>query len=90
MTQMTDSQRMLRIAWKYSALGIEMGVAVGVCVWAGIWADKHFGTGQLLMWVGLLIGFGAAIRAVQRTIRDYKRDVAGPGGSTPPTSKHLN
>jgi F0F1-type ATP synthase assembly protein I len=89
MTQMSDSQRMLRIAWKYSALGIEMGVAVGVCAWAGIWADKRFGTGQWLMWVGLVIGFGAAVRAVQRTIRDYKRDIAASSGGAP-TNKELN
>ncbi len=75
MTQLTESQKMWRIAAKYSALGIEMTMEVGGCTWLGIWLDKKLETAPVLMWVGIVVGFAAAFRAVQRTIRDYKRDI---------------
>lgn len=89
MPQLTESQKMWRIAGKYSALGIEMTIEVGGCTYLGIWLDKKFGTAPILMWVGMVLGFAAAIRAVQRTIRDYKRDTR-TSEPVPPVSKDLN
>lgn len=80
---------MWRIAAKYSALGIEMTMEVGGCTWLGIWLDKKFDTAPVLMWVGIAIGFGAAFRAVQRTIRDYKRDMKDSDAHAP-VRKDLN
>ncbi len=89
MAQLSESQKMWRIAGKYSALGIEMTIEVGGCTWLGIWLDRKLDTTPILMWVGMVIGFGAAIRAVQRTIRDYKRDTQ-THEAPPPVRKDLN
>ena len=74
MGELSESQKMWRIAGKYSALGIEMTMEVGGCTWLGIWLDRKLDTTPILMWIGMVLGFAAAFRAVQRTIRDYKRD----------------
>ena len=85
----SEQQRMLRMAGKYSAVGIEMCAAVGFGTWAGWWADKKFGTTPWLMWVGIVVGFGAAFKTVQRVVRDFKRDTQGTSGE-PPVDKKLN
>ncbi len=89
MRELSESQKMWRIAGKYSALGIEMTMEVGGCTWLGIWLDRKLDTAPVLMWVGIVIGFGAAIRAVLRTIRDYKRDTQSQEPAAP-IRKDLN
>ena len=67
-----DSQRMWQLAARYSGLGIEMAASVVIGAIGGHFADEHLHTTPWLFWVGVIIGFGAAVKAVLRTIRDFK------------------
>ena len=90
---MSDQQRMMRIAGRYSAIGIEMCAAVGFGTWGGWWVDKKLGTTPWLMWFGIVVGFGAAVKTVQRVIRDFKRDSqasSAPDKEPPPVDRSLN
>lgn len=69
-----DQQRQINVAFKYSAVGIEMALCVAVGTLGGSWLDKKFDTAPWLLVFGLLIGFGAATKAVVRVITQFKRD----------------
>ena len=68
-----DSRRMWRLAGRYSAVGIEMAAAVAIGTLGGQWLDGKFGTEPYLFWFGFVVGVGAAVRAIMRVIRDFKR-----------------
>jgi len=63
------SQKMWRLAGRYSSLGIEMTVAVALGVFGGRWLDGQFGTEPFLFWFGLVVGIGAATRGVVRAVK---------------------
>ena len=60
-----DSDHMWRLAGRYSA------VALGTL--GGVWLDKKLGTTPWLFWFGLAVGVGAAVRAILRVVREFKR-----------------
>lgn len=64
---------MWRIAGFTGAVGIEVAVAIVIGYFAGGWLDRKFGTAPWLMYIGFLAGVGAAIKALIRVTRDYKR-----------------
>jgi len=64
---------MWRLAGRYSAIGIEMCAAVAFGTLGGVWLDGKLGTTPWLFWIGLVVGIGAATRAVLRVVRDFKR-----------------
>ena len=64
---------MWRLAGRYSAIGIEMAAAVVFGTLGGVWLDKKLGTAPWLFWFGLVIGIGAATRAVVRVVREFKK-----------------
>ena len=72
---------MWRLAASASAVGFEIVVAIGLPSYVGYRLDGKFGT-KWIMYVGLAIGVGAAIKALVRVARAYKRmgngDDAGP------------
>ena len=63
---------MWRLAARYSALGIEMAVAVALPTLVGHWLDHKFGFGPYGLVVGLVVGIGAATRAVVRVVKQTK------------------
>jgi F0F1-type ATP synthase assembly protein I len=70
-----------RAAWfRYTdtaSVGIEMVLAVAIGAFAGMWLERnvtHWSPWTTLIGVG--IGLGAAIKAVVRTARTYKRELA--------------
>jgi F0F1-type ATP synthase assembly protein I len=69
-----DQQHLWQLAARYSALGIEMVAAVALGTGAGVWADRHFGASPLFLIFGLVVGVGAAIRAVIHIIHMAKTD----------------
>lgn len=69
-----DQQRQINTAFKYSAVGIEMAAAVAAGTFGGSWLDKKFGTAPWLLTFGIIVGFGAAIKAVMRVIKEFRRD----------------
>lgn len=68
-----DRDRMWRLAGRYSALGIEMAAAVAMGSLGGRYLDSRFDTAPWLFWFGLVVGSGAATRAILRAVRDYRR-----------------
>jgi F0F1-type ATP synthase assembly protein I len=77
-----DTKKMWRLAASTGAIGIEIAIAIALPTYFGHYLDGKFGT-KWIMYVGLVIGVGAAIKALVRVTRDYKRSVgnddSGPG-----------
>ena len=82
---------MWRIAGDTGAVGIEIAAAVIIGYLGGRSSDRKLGTEPSISYAGLLAGIGAAIKALMRVIRSYRRDVAdldngktaGPNDSPP-------
>ncbi len=72
-----DQEHMWKIAGRYSAVGIEMAVSITLPMLVGMWADKRWGTTPWLVVAGLVIGIGAAGRAVWRVVKLARRDQRG-------------
>jgi F0F1-type ATP synthase assembly protein I len=71
---------MWRIAGSTGAVGIEIAAAIVIGYLGGNYLDHKLGTKPWLMYLGLLAGVGAAIKALVRVVRDYQRESADPGG----------
>ena len=67
---------MWRIAGNTGAVGIEIAVAIIIGYLGGRFLDRKLGTEPWISYAGLLAGIGAAIKALLRVIRTYRRDVA--------------
>jgi len=63
---------MWRDVWRISTVGLEMGLSIGLSVWLGLKADAWLGT-HFLVFLGLAVGIGAAVKAVLRAMRDIQR-----------------
>ena len=87
-----EVKNMWRIAGNTGAVGIEIAVAVFIGYYGGRFLDRKLGTDPWISYAGLLAGIGAAIKALVRVTREYKRDVAasdktaGPNDPQPPKS----
>ncbi len=60
-----------------SSVGLEIAVAISLCTLAAHWLENEYT--HWAPWttmIGLAIGLGAAVKAVQRTIRQYHRELA--------------
>lgn len=69
-----DADHMWRLAGRYSAVGIEMAVAIAFGTLGGHWLDTKLGTSPYLFWFGLTIGIGAAVLAIVRVIKEFRRE----------------
>lgn len=67
---------MLRQAGTTGAIGIEIALAIAVGYFGGEFLDKKLDTTPWLTYFGLTAGVGAAIKALIRVTRRYKRDIA--------------
>ena len=67
---------MWRIAGTTGAVGIEIAVAIIIGYLGGRFLDRKLRTDPWISYAGLLAGIGAAIKALLRVIRSYRRDVA--------------
>ena len=67
---------MWRSAVMAGALGIEIVLCFGIGGGTGYFLDRKFNT-HWIMYLGLLFGLGAAIKAIVRVTRAYKRELAG-------------
>jgi ATP synthase protein I len=72
---------MWRLALVTSAVGIEIAAAIAIGGGGGYYLDKKFGTAPWIMYVGLIAGIGAAIKALVRVSRAYRRQDEGAGGN---------
>lgn len=73
MSRSPEAERMWRLAGRFSAVGIEMAAAVAIGALGGRWLDQRFDTAPWLLTFGLVVGTGAAVRAVLRAVRAYRR-----------------
>ncbi|HXU61092.1 MAG TPA: AtpZ/AtpI family protein [Polyangia bacterium] len=81
-----EAKKMWRIAGTTGAVGIEIAAAIGIGYIGGHYLDHRFGTDPWIGYIGLLAGIGAAVKALVRVTRAYKRDQgdepnSGGGGS---------
>ena len=79
---LSERRRMWRLAGRYSGLGVEMAICIGGTTWAGYYADQKFGTKPWLFIFGLIVGTGAAIKAVIRIVRQFKSSNREPAQKT--------
>jgi F0F1-type ATP synthase assembly protein I len=70
-----DAKKMWGIAATTGAVGLEIAVAIGIGYLGGQYLDRKLGTAPWLMWVGFLAGVGAAVKALVRVVRSYKRSL---------------
>jgi ATP synthase protein I len=70
-----EVKKMWRLAGSTSAVGIEIAAAIAIGYFGGHYLDRKFGTQPWLMYLGLLAGVGAAINALMRVTRAYRRDL---------------
>jgi F0F1-type ATP synthase assembly protein I len=69
-----------------ASLGIEIAVAVGLCTLVGHWLQNnvtHWAPWTTLIGIG--IGLGAATKAIVRTARNYRRELANLSHESHPT-----
>jgi len=76
---------MWRIAGNTGAVGFEVAVAIAIGYFGGGWLDRKFGTAPWLTYIGFVAGIGAAIKALVRVTRDYKKRLADIENSPPST-----
>jgi F0F1-type ATP synthase assembly protein I len=69
-----EAKKMWRIAGTTGAVGIEVAAAICIGYLGGHYLDHKFGTQPWLSYIGLFAGIGAAVKALLRVSRDYKRD----------------
>ena len=78
-----ETKKLWRIAGTTGAVGFEIAAAIAIGYLGGHFLDQKLGTKPWLMYLGLFAGIGAAIKALVRVTREYKRDIergddAGP------------
>jgi ATP synthase protein I len=82
-----EAKKMWRIAGTTGAVGIEIAAAIGIGYLGGHYLDHKFGTDPWIGYIGLMAGIGAAVKALVRVTRAYKReqgdDAGGPGDPGP-------
>jgi ATP synthase protein I len=72
-----EAKKMWRIAGTTGAVGIEIAVAIGIGYFGGDYLDHKLGTQPWLSYLGFAAGIGAAVKALVRVTRAYKRDQGG-------------
>jgi F0F1-type ATP synthase assembly protein I len=72
-----EVKKLWRLAGNTGAVGIEIAAAVAIGYFGGNYLDHKFGTQPWLMYLGLFAGVGAAIKALVRVSRAYRRDFGG-------------
>jgi len=86
-----DEKPIQRAAWfRYadaSSIGIEIAAAISICAFAGRYLERnvtHWSPWTTL--IAIAIGLGAAGRAIARTARNYKRQLAEQAAAESPES----
>jgi F0F1-type ATP synthase assembly protein I len=79
-----DAKKMWRIAGLTGAVGIEIAVAIAIGALGGQWLDRKAGTSPWFTIIGFAAGVGAAIKALIRITRDYRKRFATDSGPSTP------
>ncbi len=81
-----DAKQMWRTAGLTGAIGLEIAAAIAIGTFGGEWLDGKFHSAPWCQWIGFAAGVGAAIKALIRVTRDYKKALADDA-SRPPEGK---
>jgi ATP synthase protein I len=81
-----DAKKMWRIAGFTGAVGIEVAVAIAIGAFGGQWLDRKLGTTPWLTYFGFAAGIGAAIKALVRVTREYRKKYANDTNDKPDAS----
>jgi len=65
---------MWRTAGTTGAVGIEIAVAIAIGYFGGSFLDRKLGTAPWIGYIGLIAGIGAAVLALVRVTRGYRRE----------------
>jgi len=57
--KMANITRSYQKGWAYAETGFQYGMAIIICLLIGSWLDSKFGTGNILMITGVMIGAAA-------------------------------
>ena len=71
----SDKQRMMKLAGRYSALGIEIAAAIGIGALGGNWLDEKLQSSPWGLFAGMVVGIGAAVQAIRRTVIAYRKSL---------------
>tara|TARA_B100000674_G_scaffold353484_2_gene296542 strand:+ start:160 stop:387 length:228 start_codon:yes stop_codon:yes gene_type:complete len=63
-----------------ASLGLEMGGAVALGYFVGTWVDDTYGVAPYGSAFFMVVGVGAAIKALVRVSKSYRREIAQQGG----------
>lgn len=66
---------MWRIAAQTGAVGIEIALCLVIGYFGGDWLDGKFHSTPWLKWIGFGAGIGAAVKALVRVTRSYKKSL---------------
>jgi ATP synthase protein I len=66
---------MWQVAGQTGAVGLEILLALAFGYFGGRYLDGKFGSGPWLQWIGLVVGVGAAVNALVRVTRAYKKSL---------------
>ena len=75
---------MWRTAGTAGTVGMEIAFSILLGYLGGQWLDRKLGTAPWLEWLGLVCGVGAAIKALVRVTRHYKRSLKEDDQTNPP------
>ncbi|MCP4198349.1 MAG: AtpZ/AtpI family protein [Proteobacteria bacterium] len=68
---------------RYLGVGLEMGIAVFVGIWGGRYLDEKFDTEPFFFWFGMVIGIGAAAKAIIDAAKSAQKEMMDNGSSPP-------
>jgi ATP synthase protein I len=70
-----EAKRMWQTAASTGAVGLEIAAAIGIGYFGGQYLDRKLGMAPWLSWIGFAAGVGAAIKALVRVVRSYKKSL---------------
>lgn len=66
---------MWRLAGSTGAVGLEIAAAIAIGYFGGGYLDDRFHSTPWLKWIGFAAGIGAAVKALVRVTRNYKKSL---------------
>jgi ATP synthase protein I len=68
-----NQKKLYKRAFRYSAIGLEMGLSVAISLVIGYFLDRYFGTQPWLTLIFLIIGVVAGFRSLYRLMKDIEK-----------------
>ncbi len=72
-SEMANITRSYQRGWAYAEVALQFGIAIVLCTLAGSWLDGKFGTGNILMISGVIIGTVAGFIGLMKQLNLLNR-----------------